>query len=321
MKKIIFLLCAMSFISCQKKQTQQIVSEPVSVPYFNADSAYLFVEKQVNFGPRTPNSAAHKACGDYLIREMERFGANVIVQETDLVAWDKKVLKARNIISSFNPEKSTRILLLAHWDSRPWADNDNNPANHTKPVDGANDGASGVGVLMEIARQLGQQLPEAGIDILFTDMEDYGEPQFYKGQHKDNSWCLGAQYWAKNPHTPNYQAKYGILLDMVGAPGAEFPKEGYSMLYASHIVEKIWNKAQSLGFGNYFVNKTGGFITDDHVPINQIAGIPTVNIILYTETGFGSFWHTVNDTMKNIDRQTLKAVGQTLLSVIYNERE
>ena len=320
MQKIIFLFCVICFFTCQKTQSKQAVFEAVPVPYFNADSAYSYIEKQVNFGPRTPNSAAHKACGDYLIAEMERFGASVTVQAVDLTGWDKTVLKARNIISSFNPEKTTRILLLAHWDCRPWADNDKNPANHTKPVDGANDGASGVGVLMEIARQLGLQLPETGVDILFTDMEDYGEPQFYKGQHNDNSWCLGSQYWAKNPHTPNYQAKYGILLDMVGAPDSEFPKEGYSMHYAPRIVEKIWNQAQSLGFGNYFVNKTCGYIIDDHVPINQIAGIPTVDIIHYTENGFGSFWHTVDDTMENIDKQTLKAVGQTVLTVIYQEK-
>ncbi len=312
--------------ACQSKQTaEQVVKETptveVQVPHFNPDSAYAYIQKQVDFGPRVPNSKAHRACGDYLIREMNRFGASMHVQETDLLGWDGTVLKARNIIASYFPEKTTRILLLAHWDSRPWSDHDPAPANHLKPVLGANDGASGVGVLMEVARQLSLQQPTVGIDVFFVDMEDYGEPQWYQGEKKENSWCLGSQYWASNPHVPNYRARFGILLDMVGAPGATFPKEGYSQRYAPHVVEKVWNEAKSLDFEAYFISKQGGFITDDHVPVNEIIGIPTINIIHLTDEGFGHFWHTQDDTMEHIDKGTLKAVGQTVLQVIYKERK
>lgn len=323
----IALLIIFSFAlsSCKNKQeeTPQVKKDSivVHIPTFNADSAYQYIQEQVDFGPREPNSKAHDACGKYLIKSLEDFGAAVTVQMVDLIGFDGTILKASNIIGSYNTAKTTRILLLAHWDTRPWSDHDTNPANKNKPLDGANDGASGVGVLMEIARQLNQQLPEVGIDILFTDMEDYGEPQWYPAEHKAESWCLGAQYWARNPHVPGYRARYGILLDMVGAPNATFPKEAYSMNYASHVVEKVWNEAKSNGFGNYFINKQAGAITDDHVPINQILGIPTIDIIYFDDNGFGAYWHTQDDTMEHIDKSTLHAVGQTLLGVIYKEKE
>ena len=310
--------------ACDAKKKEQIAAPQrdtvkQNIPLFNADSAYHYVKTQVDFGPRVPNSSAHEACGDYLISEMERFGAVVTVQNADLRAWDNKILKSRNIIGAYNPDKQNRILLLSHWDCRPWCDNDPDPANHYKPVDGANDGASGVGVLMEIARQLQQRAPEVGVDILFIDMEDYGEPQWYDGSKSENSWCLGSQYWAKNPHVPGYRANYGVLLDMVGAPGAIFPQEGYSLQYAGSVVQKIWSEAYKAGFGALFINQQGGYITDDHVPVNQIAGIPTIDIIHFTENGFGEYWHTVNDNMSNVDKATLHAVGQTLLNVIYRE--
>ncbi|MDR3706376.1 MAG: M28 family peptidase [Paludibacteraceae bacterium] len=327
-KKTAFLMLTASIFGLTacgaKKQKQEPIAKDsvaISIPKFDADSAYKYVKTQVDFGPRVPNSKAHESCGDYLIKEMTRFGAKVTVQATNLVGYDGKNLKARNIIASFNLEKATRVLFLAHWDCRPWSDHDPNPANQKKPVDGANDAASGVGVLMEMARQLNKQKPEVGVDIVFVDMEDYGEPDWYKGEKKEESWCLGTQYWARNPHVPGYHARYGILLDMVGAPNAVFPKEGYSLQYASYVIDNIWNEAQAQGFGNYFVNKQGGFITDDHVPVNQIIGIPTVDIIHFTENGFGSYWHTQDDTMKNIDKNTLHAVGQTLLAVIYKEKE
>ncbi len=321
---LFFLSFSFSFCNNKKKDTPQAEKKDsalVKIPTFNADSAYAYVQAQVDFGPRTPNSKAHKACGDYLINYMKNYGADVYVQETILTGFDGKKLNARNIIGSYNAEKTTRILLLAHWDTRPWSDHDPDPANRNKALDGANDAGSGVGVLMEIARQLNQQLPTIGVDILLTDMEDYGEPQWHPGEHKTESWCLGSQHWANNPHIPGYRAKYGILLDMVGAPNATFPKEEYSMNYAPFVVEKVWNEAKANGFGNYFINKRGGAITDDHVPINQVLGIPTIDIIYYTDNGFGSYWHTQNDTMENIDKGTLRAVGQTLLGVIYKEKE
>lgn len=299
-------------------QTTVVTSK---APTFEADSAYTYVANQVAFGPRVPNSKAHKQCGDYLAAELTRFGAQLYVQEANLKAYDGTLLEARNLIGSYNPEQSKRALLFAHWDSRPYSDHDPDPANLRKPLDGADDGASGVGVLLEIARQLGQQAPSIGVDILFCDAEDYGTPEFVD-DYKPDTWCLGSQFWAKNPHVKNYKAEFGILLDMVGGKGATFFREYQSKRAAAPILEMVWSKARDLGYGKYFINADGGAITDDHQYVISGRGIPSIDIINYdpdTETGFAPYWHTQQDNMDNIDRETLKAVGQTVLEVIYNQ--
>lgn len=300
-----------------------IVASYVKVsPDFNSDSAYSYVQKQVDFGPRVPNTAEHIACGDYLVSELKRFGAEVVEQKADLKAFDGTILKSRNIISSFFPEKSNRVLLFAHWDTRPFADQDQDESKHRTPILGANDGGSGVGVLLEVARVLQSKAPEVGVDIIFFDAEDYGEPSFETAVSPGEWWCLGSQYWAQNPHVANYKARFGILLDMVGAPDAKFHKEYFSMQYAGSVVENIWSTARLLGYDNYFVNADGGAITDDHLPVNKYRKIPSVDIIQYdihTDSGFGWYWHTQKDDMSSINKETLKAVGQTVLEVVYKE--
>lgn len=292
----------------------------VSVPQFDADSAYRYVKEQVDFGPRVPNTAAHRACGDYLAGQFARFGAQVHNQYADLAAYDGTLLKARNIIASYKPESRKRIVLFAHWDSRPWADQDPDAKQHYSPVPGANDGASGVGVLLEIARQLQQQPAELGIDLVLLDAEDYGTHNDYTGQRREESWCLGAQYWSRNPHVQGYNARFGILLDMVGGKNATFRFEGVSEEYAKHVNRKVWKAAGSLGYGQYFVEAKGNYATDDHLFVNQYARIPTIDIIAYSEKhDFFEHWHTLKDDMDAIDRNTLKAVGQTVMQVIYNE--
>ena len=319
MKKILYSIFLLSFVFLACKQVPQqskVETKSVTIPIFSSDSAYNYVKQQVDFGARVPNTKAHKACAAYLSATLERFGAQVTEQRATLTAFDGTALEAINIIGSFQPEKKSRVLLFAHWDTRPWADNDPDKRNHNTPVMGANDGASGVGVLLEIARQLGKTQPEIGVDIIFFDAEDYG------ASHIQDSWCLGAQYWARNPHVKGYRAKYGILLDMVGAPGAMFYREQISDYFAKNIVDKVWAQAKNLGFSNYFINQKGGMITDDHLYVNQLIGIPSIDIIQYdphSESGFGHYWHTVNDTMENIDKNTLYAVGTTVLHVLYNE--
>ena len=307
--------CSSSKKSEEKKETTDKIEDVMT---FNADSAFRYVEAQCDFGPRVPNSKAHRLCGDYLIEKLKSFGANVIVQSPVLTAYDGTKLQACNIIGEFAPEKTRRILLMAHWDCRPWADNDPDEKNHRKPVMGANDGASGVGVLLEIARLIGQKLPNVGVDIFFTDAEDWGD---HAGTSPDSerSWALGTQYWISNPHRLGYRPMYGILLDMVGARGSVFAHEYYSMQYAPALVKEVWKTARQSGYGNFFINTTGGGITDDHVFVNR-AGIPTIDIIAIdrtTETGFVPQWHTIDDTMEHIDPATLKAVGQTLINFIY----
>lgn len=313
----------LTLLSCKQPSATAVPAESkkMDIPAFNSDSAYKFVKTQVDFGPRVPNSTAHKKCGNYLSQALKNYGAVVYEQNMTLTAFDGNTLKSVNIIGAFNPDAQKRIALFSHWDCRPFSDQDTDPANYKKPVDGANDGASGVGVLLEIARQLGQKMPGVGVDIVFFDAEDYGATEG-SANNSEETWCLGSQYWGKTPHIPGYKANFGILLDMVGAPDAKFYKEQYSLYYAGNIVEKVWKTAISSGFGNYFIDEQGGGITDDHLYVNKYAGIPTIDIIHFdpkSEHGFGHYWHTVNDTMENIDKNTLYAVGTTLLKVIYNE--
>ena len=298
----------------------------VQLPRFDADSAYAFVEAQVNFGPRVPNSAEHRACGDFLENKLKSYGADVVCQNVELVAYDGTRLQARNIVAQFQPQNAKRVMLCAHWDSRPWADSDPDASKHRTPILGANDGASGVGVLLEIARLLAATPTEVGIDIVLFDAEDYGTHNADDDPARetmDHSWALGSQYWSRRPHTSGYNARYGILLDLVGAPGSTFYQEGFSLLYAGSLVEKIWNTAHKMGHAKYFVKQKGGYTTDDHYYVNEFMGMPCVDIINYdydSENGFGKYHHTIKDDMGWIDRETLKAVGETVVAVIYNEK-
>lgn len=323
----LFIILLFTTTSCGAgaKKNQAKASKAVTIPAFDADSAFHYVEAQTLFGPRVPNSIAHESCKDYLASYLRKTGAKVIEQAANLKAYDGTILKATNIIASFQPENKNRILLCAHWDSRPWADNDPDEKNWHTPIMGANDGASGVGVLMEIARQIGLESskknePKVGIDIILFDAEDCGTPKFHQGKDNEESWCLGTQYWAQNLHTLGYNPQFGILLDMVGGKAPNFVYEYISYKYASQVLQMVWEKAASLGYNTYFKQENGGAITDDHLYINKMTNIPCIDIIDLdpsSQTGFVPAWHTLDDTMKNIDKTTLKAVGETLLNVIY----
>lgn len=332
MKYLIPLLFSLFIISCNNTSqqsadntNQEDQKKPkVEVPDFNADSAYDFVKAQLDFGPRVPNTPAHDKCAAFLIEKMSGFSTHVQVQKGKIKAYNGTMLNFQNIIASWKPESNNRILLCAHWDSRPYADHDPDPAKRRKPVDAANDGASGIGVLMEIARQIQLKQPEIGVDIIFFDVEDYGPPQDEPvEENADEQWGLGSQYWANNPHKKGYFARYGILLDMVGAPGATFLMEGMSMQYAAEVVKNVWNTANRIGYSGYFRYEQGSYITDDHIPINKVLGIPTIDLIHLDKnsaTGFFPYWHTTKDNLEAIDKATLKAVGQTLLTVVFEEQ-
>lgn len=291
------------------------------VPTFNADSAYAYIQKQVDFGPRVPNSESHKVTGQWLMDKFKSFGLEVQGQEFTATAYDGKVLELTNIIASYKPELEKRILLAAHWDTRRMADKDTERTE--QPIDGANDGGSGVGILLEIARTITTADEElnVGIDFILFDGEDDGKPQASKGGTDDsNWWCLGSQHWAQSPHEEGYSAFYGILLDMVGAKGARFYKEGVSVQYASGIVNKVWNYGHHLGYSDFFQMRESHPITDDHIPVNEVANIPMINIIDYSpDYGFGHYHHTHSDNMEIIDPMTLKAVGETVLFTLYQE--
>lgn len=295
--------------------TSTVTKARVIPPDFNADSAFAYILKQSEIGPRVPGSTAHKKAVAYYESFLKQQGAEVKIMGSNVTTFDGMQWRIDNVIAVFNPQAKTRILLTSHYDSRPFADKDPKPENRMKPCPGINDGASGVGVLMEIARQIKIKQPTVGIDIVLFDLEDYGD------NGDPNSWALGSLDWAKNPHKAGYKAKYGILLDMVGAKNAVFPKEGISVFYANSIVNHIWNTAENLGYGNYFIQEESAEMTDDHLPINKIAEIPCVDILHYNmvKNEFFEHHHTISDDINTIDKNTLKAVGQTLMEVIYNE--
>ena len=332
MKKeyIYILILSLIVIACggpeenKEKTTGNNKNKEIKIPQFNADSAYAYIPRQVEFGPRVPNTPEHAETAKYLAEKLGSFTDTVIIQPFKARAFDGTVLNGKNIIGTINPNTKNRILLCAHWDCRPFADYDPDPTNHETAIDGANDGASGVGVLLEVARQLNIQQPDKGIDIIFFDAEDYGPPRdLQQTNDETNWWALGSQHWARNPHDHNYHAKYGILLDMVGAKDAKFYFEGYSLYYAPKILKKIWKAGHKAGYKDYFLFKQMGYINDDHIPINEYLGIPTIDIIHQVDnssnSSFFEHWHTVHDNMDAIDKKSLKAVGQTLLTVIYDE--
>lgn len=292
------------------------------VPEFDADTAYYYIARQVAFGPRVPNTQTHLNAAAWLAETLGRFTDTLIVQHARVRASDGTVLQIQNIIGSFDLDNPRRVLLVAHWDTRPWADYDPDPANHWKPIPGANDGGSGTAVLLEIARQIAAaERPGVGIDIILFDAEDYGEHRTVSGRIED-SWGLGSQFWARNPHVRNYNALYGLNLCMVGAYDARFLHEGFSERYAASVIRKVWRKAHELGYAEFFPNEDGGFIINDHYYVNTILNIPTINIIHQEKNGdhgFFRYWHTMQDDMPIIDRTVLRAIGQTVLAVVYAE--
>ncbi len=333
-RAFIFVICLCSMLFCCESSKKSIdhpgakhLLKTITVPSFDSDSAYYFIQKQVDFGPRVPNTDAHRICGAYLVRKLKSYGAQVIEQDFSEQAYDGKTLYLKNIIASYNTKAQKRILLAAHWDTRPFADKDFE--GRYEPIDGANDGGSGVGVLLEVARNIGKNdRPDIGVDIILFDGEDYGEHADVKDPPRKNGlvqiwWSLGSQYWAKNPHVPKYSAYYGILLDMVGAKNARFHKEGGSMQFAPKVVQRVWNTARSLGYSNYFINTNSPGIMDDHIFVNRDAKIPMVDIVEFDPDSptyyFGDYHHTRKDNMGIINKQTLQAVGETVLYTIYNE--
>ena len=326
MKKRYFLLGVLgilgilgTLVSCSKKPAQ------IDRPVFSSDSAYAYIEAQMAYGPRVPNSKAHNDCAVWFIQQLRARGAKVELQRGQMPDYRGNMQQIYNIIAHFSTSELAgrpHILLGAHYDTRPWCDEEDDYADRFYNVPGANDGASGVGVLLEVARQLGQRLADSTlrtpVDIVLFDCEDMGTPHFYTGQEREDTWCLGSQLWATTyaqTAMPSYQ--FGIVLDMVGAPDASFPREMYSTQYAANYQQRIWRAAEQLGYGSMFNNQQSYPITDDHYYVNYIAGIPCVDIIHYdirNATGFPHWWHTRNDDLSNISKQTLQAVGEVVMS-------
>lgn len=327
--KLILLLAIAFIYSCDSSKDKKSVQTKPAIqkevkkltpPSFNQDSAYAFIAQQVAFGPRVPNTEAHKKAAVYLSGKLKSYNLSVTEQKGEVRAFNGKTLNIINIIGEYKPELKNRVMLFAHWDSRPFADQDQ--VNRDVPIDGANDGGSGVGVLLEIARQLQILQPEIGVDIFFFDAEDYGQPSDDIRKRQSGTWCLGSQYWAVNPHKPNYTPNFGILLDMVGAANARFTKEAISMYYAPHIADKVWDIAGRLGHSKHFsMQHTSHVGEDDHLYINKISKIPSIDIIQYDPStrAFAPHWHTHDDNLSIIDKSTLGAVGETVLATLLEE--
>lgn len=297
----------------ENKPAENLVK--VALPAFNSDSAYIYTEKQVAFGPRVPNTPAHVKCSDYLIAELKRHGAEVIVQEGSATAYTGESLKFRNIVGRVNPQLKQRVMISCHWDTRPFSDQD--AEKPKERFDGAVDGAASGGIMLELARVLKTSPAPVGLDLVFFDAEDYGSPT------TANSYCLGSQYFASKPPIKENLPKYGINLDMVAAAGAQFHREGYSMEYASNIVMRVWSIAEELGYAQSFVQQNTNPITDDHYYVNSILGIPTIDIIQHdpnSQTGFGTYWHTQSDNMKAVDKSTMQMIGRVMLGVVFAEK-
>jgi hypothetical protein len=296
----------------QESETTE-VEATIKTPNFDSEKAYQYVAKQVGFGPRVPSSKGHEACAQWLISQLNASCDTVIIQPFEAKTYDGKTHACKNIIGSINPNNTNRIILCAHWDTRHMADKDTK--NQNQPILGANDGGSGVGVLLALAEAIHSQKPTLGIDFILFDAEDYGK------NDDEASWCLGSQYWSSHMHRDGYSAKFGVLLDMIGGKEATFFKESWSQLYARNLVSQVWEIASILGYSKNFIYQDGGGITDDHAYMNTVAKIPTIDIIHTTmdQGGFPSYHHTHADNMDAVDKQSLKAVGDVMMQLIYKE--
>lgn len=298
-----------------EKSDRSTLREPMTADSvkieFNSDSAYSYVAAQVDMGPRVPGTESHRLCRRFIENKLQQAGAVLSFQDTAIIRNGKEI-KVHNIHARFNPQAKKSVMLLAHYDTRPWADQESDPALKSRPIDGANDGASGVAVLLEIARHIRELPASTGIEMLFVDQEDAGN------NDDDDSWCIGSQLWAESKIMPYKRPEYAILLDMVGAHDARFHREYFSYTYAKPVVDRVWNTASRLGYGDRFPSETAGAVNDDHIHLIQ-AGIPAIDIIECNNPRTGSFnpsWHTLSDNIDNIDPQTLKIVGEVILETL-----
>ncbi len=285
---------------------------PFPEPKFDETYAFGQILKYESFGAKVPGTTPHTQAGNWIVDELKQMGLTVMEQKSEATTFDQKVIPVRNIIAQWNPKAKIRYLLSAHWDNRPFADQD--PLAKDKPVPGVNDGGSGVVILLGIAKALPQGENPFGVDFAFWDAEDWGTP------HQADSYCLGAQYWAAHPVPENYSAKYGINYDMVGRSGSVFPIESYSNRVAKPVVDGLRVAAKKLGYQDFFPDQVIGPITDDHYFVSEKTKIPFVDLIFMTPDGeFPPEWHTLHDTSEFISRDVLKVVGQTTLEWIWSD--
>lgn len=279
----------------------------VDRPAFDGGEAFRLLERQVAFGPRVPGTEGHRRQLEWMREWLSERADTLVEQPFTYVTAAGDTLRLTNLFASFRPDERDRVLLVTHWDTRPWADQSPDPAERDQPILGANDGASGTAVLLLLAQLLSEQAPPIGVDLLFVDGEDYG-PQI-------EDMLLGAKHFAAN-QPPGYRPLYGVLLDLVGDADPRFPVEGYSAELAPEVVQRVWSVAHDLGYADVFPNVPGGYVTDDHVPLNQ-AGIRTIDIIDFDFGPGNSYWHTPRDVPANTSAETLGIVGDVVAELVY----
>lgn len=282
---------------------------PGKSPGISAERAYALVQEQVAFGPRVPGTLTHRAAGDWLDSLFRATADTLVVQAFTHRAADGRVLRLRNFLARFRPDDPTRLLFLAHWDTRPVADQSEDPVERTRPVPGANDGASGTAVLLALAELFDSIPPPIGVDLLLVDGEDYGDFS------EDRDVFLGSRHFASNLPA-GARPLYGVLIDMVGDRELDLYVEGYSQTYAPEIVRRVWDRAEEIGYGHIFHRSVRHTVRDDHIPLNE-AGIATINLIDFDYGPGNAYWHTTADTPDKVSGESLKAVGDVLASLAY----
>lgn len=278
-------------------------------PGFDGDVAMSLVRDQVAFGPRVPGTAGHAAQLDWMLDRLDSVSPDVTADTFQHVATSGDSLTLVNVQARFRPELTRRILLLAHWDTRPTSDEEPDSTLRSLPVPGANDGASGTAVLLALAELLAETPPPVGVDLLFVDGEDYGPGV--------DDMLLGARHYAEGIPEMSDRPVYGLLLDMVGDADASFPVEGNSAQAANVVVQKVWRAAERLGYRDYFPTAVGPRLTDDHIPLIQ-AGLPTANLIDFTYGPGNGYWHTQQDVPENVSAETLGMVGRVVTELVYS---
>ncbi len=267
----------------------------------SGDRAWKHLNAQVNHGPRVPGSLGHAKTLAYLEAELRRAGGRVTVDRFT-VRLEGKSYAMANLYADFGPTAPDGLqggMLAAHWDTRPVADHDPEPANRAQPIPGANDGASGTAVLLEIARVLGETPPQTPLRIAFWDGEDLGTT--------DATMFYGSRFYVRNRPLP----RWGILLDMVGDRDLVIPQEGYSAHHAPELTRRIWDAAKLLGYASYFPRREGPAINDDHLPFLG-AGVPFVDLIDFDYP----YWHTLGDKPERCSAKSLEIVGNVVLHVV-----
>jgi glutaminyl-peptide cyclotransferase len=313
-------MCAFMVAGCGKgepkpmpessQQTAQLV-RPVQIPSFSGVKAFQLLVQQTKFGPRNPGSPGHATCLEFLNQEMQKYADAVRLQEFTEAGYDNERLRLTNIIASFKPQATERVLLCAHWDTRPRAENDENKSLRDKPILGANDGASGVAILLELASLLKQSPPNIGVDLALWDGEDYGK------EGDLDRYLLGSRFFATHKSS-DYVPRFGILLDMVGDKYLDIPKEQHSVKYAPDVVDMVWQTAKDLGYPQ-FIDEPGELMTDDHLPLNE-AGIKTIDLIDFDYPDpTNRFWHSHDDVPENCSAESLEAVGTVITHVVYSQ--